>query len=306
MKEAVMDISASRAPFCLDPEVVGAFAVNTPLLIEHDDAVQMLFIAAINGDDHERNYDLWIMPGKDARPRRVLHFEDCVHNPWVLKEDRFYRLYITVMENASDPAAYRSSIRTFTSTDLVNWRYEAEVITGSEAFPEVEGVSVIRDESGRYVGYFTVASAGDKEHPRFSENYTIFYAYSHDGIHFGEWHWPEGLEPVEGESDRGLYKPNIYRVGPSDYACFVSVVPWLHRFHQMVYRSRDLKRWKKLGPWLPPDPGSATHALKATLFRGHLTFALRDRRFRTWIRTVPIDLTALCPQWKRYHRPFQL
>ncbi len=260
-------------PFCLDPETIGAFAVNTPFLLEHEGLVKMLFIASLDGDDHERNYDLWLMPSRNAQPRKVLSFHDCVHNPWVVRENGFFRLYITVMENAHDPARYRSSIRTFTSTDLVNWRH----------------------------------AAGDKGHPRFSENYTVFYALSDDGIRFGEWHWPEGMEPVAGESDRGLYKPNIYRVGPSDYACFVSVVPWLHRFHLMVYRSRDLKRWEKLGPWLPPNPEpGTTHALKATLFRGHLTYALRDQRFRTWIRTVPVNLTELSPDWKRYHTPFRL
>lgn len=299
--------SNRSGPFCLDPEAIGAFAVNTPLLLKHEGVVKMLFIASLDGDDHERNYDLYLMPGKNAQPRKVLSFHDCVHNPWVVREDGFFRLYITVMENADDLDRYRSAIRTFISTDLVNWRHEAEVITGNDTFPEVEGVSVIKDEDGRYVGYFTVAAAGDKGHPRFSENYTVFYAHSDDGVRFGEWQWPQGLDPVPGESDRGLYKPNIYRVGPSDYACFVSVVPWLHRFHLMAYRSRDLKRWRKLGPWRPPNPEpGTTHALKATLFRGHLTYALRDQRFRTWIRTTPVNLTALCPDWKRYRTPFTL
>ncbi|MBF0143551.1 MAG: hypothetical protein HQL59_08880 [Magnetococcales bacterium] len=295
------------APFCLDPEELGAFAVNTPFLLEHEGVVKMLFIASLDGDDHERNYDLFLMPGKNQKPFPVLKFHDCVHNPWVVRENGFWRLYITVMENASDPASYRSTIQAFRSVDLVHWEHEAEVLAGNEVFPEVEGVSVIKTDEGRYLGYFTVAAAGDQGHPRFSENYTVFYAESEDGIRFGEWQWPDGLEPVPGESDRGLYNPKIYRVGPSDYACFISIVPWFHRFHQMIYRSRDLIRWTKVGRWFPPDPEpGVVHTLKATLFRGHLTYALRDRKFRTWIRTTPVNLAELCPEWTPYHRPFQL
>jgi hypothetical protein len=300
---------SSEMPFCLDPEDIGGFAVNTPLLMEHDGIVKMLFIASLDGDNHERNYDLWLMPSSGAQPVKVLEFNDCVHNPWIVKEKDFVRLYITVMEHADDPSRYRSAIHAFRSRDLKVWEHEDEIITGDEFFPEVEGASVIKRPDGKYVGYFTVAAAGDAKHPRFSENYTIFYALSDDGIHFGEWQWPDGLESVQGESDRGMYAPKIYPVGPSDYCALISVVPWIHRFFVVAYRSRDLHSWSRIGQWTPKLLGQekgVRHVLKATLFRGHFTYAMRDNNFRTWIRTESVNLSDMCPEWEPYFKPFNI